>query len=195
MKNVFLMAIIVVCGMCLHGCGGQKAGEQTASEKQEALSVDYVLEHADSLVGQTIEIEGVCSHLCKHGGKKAFLLGKDEHAMFRAEAVGIDSFPTFAIQKVLRIKGKMIEDRIDEAAVQQMEADFKKVIEVHGENQEVGCDAEKVAQGQAEINSFAARMQDYRDKIAARQAKEGKAYLSFYHLDADSYEVQSDSVR
>ena len=76
-----------------------------------------------------------------------------------------------------------------EAAVKKMEADYAKLEEVHGENVEVGCESEKAAQGQSEINTFAARMKDYRNKIAERQAKEGKAYLSFYHIDAESYEI------
>ena len=66
----------------------------------------------------------------------------------------------------------LVEDRIDEAAVKKMEADYAKLEEVHGENVEVGCESEKAAQGQSEINTFAARMKDYRNKIAERQAKE-----------------------
>lgn len=197
MKKLFFMAMTVVLGMAAYSCSGQKTENQTETsvEQTRVLTVDNVLENADSLVGQEIEVEGVCSHLCKHGATKAFLLSNNSQNMLRAEATGpIDSFPKEAIHHVLKIKGTVVEDRVDEAAVQQMEESYRQATNVHGENVEVGCDAEKAAQGQSGIDSFAARMQDYRDKIAARQAKEGKAYLSFYHIDATGYEIVNDSI-
>ena len=33
------------------------------------------------------------------------------------------------------------------------------------------------------------RIADFRARIADRKAKEGKEYLSFYHVDGGSYEV------
>ena len=199
MKKILLMAALVF-GMGIYGCGGNKS-EQTAKADSaevatEVLSVDYVLSHADSLVGKTVEVEGVCSHLCKHGARKAFLTSDSSEVMLRAEATGdIDSFPKAAIHNVVRIKGVVVEDRVDEKAIQAMEKQYQKAMTAHGENAEVGCNAEKAAQGQKKIDTFAARMKDYRDKIAARQAKEGNAYLSFYHLDAQSYTIEADSVK
>lgn len=86
------------------------------------------------------------------------------------------------------MKGVLVEDRIDEAAVKKWRLimpNLRKCTEKCGSGLRVG----KAAQGQSEINTFAARMKDYRNKIAERQAKEGKAYLSFYHIDAESYEI------
>lgn len=48
----------------------------------------------------------------------------------------------------------------------------------------------KKAQGQQNVNTFADRMKDYRDRIADRKTKEGKDYLSFYHLETESYEIK-----
>ncbi|MFR0835465.1 MAG: hypothetical protein ACLSG8_04160 [Barnesiella sp.] len=59
----------------------------------------------------------------------------------------------------------------------------------HGDNKEVGCETEK-SPGPANVNTFADRMKDYRDRIADRKTKEGKDYLSFYHLETESYEIK-----
>lgn len=188
MKNTILASVAMFC-LLMTACGTNKE-TQTEVEEQGAVTVDYVLDNAESLVGDTIEIEGECSHLCKHGGRKAFIASAKDDRTLRAEAKGeFGAFPKETIHQVIRVKGVVVEDRIDETAIQTMEAQYGKLQETHGENVEVGCDAEKAAQGQAEINTFAARMKDYRTKIAERQAKEGKAYLSFYHVDASSYEI------
>ena len=197
MKNVFLAFVVAVLGMGFYGCNGQKTG--TPVEKQEVaevptMSVDEVLLHADSLVGKKIAVEGRCSHVCKFSGKKAFLMSESSESMLRAEAIGVDSFPRASTEHVLRIEGIVAEERIDEAAVKNMEENYGLATQSHGANAEVGCNAEKAAQNQLEINSFAARMQDYRDRIAERQAKEGKAYLSFYYLEAERYEILPDSI-
>ena len=61
--------------------------------------------------------------------------------------------------------------------------------EKHGEQGEGGCSTEKKARGET-ANTPEARIADFRAKIADRQAKEGKAYLSFYYMQASSYEIQ-----
>ena len=52
-----------------------------------------------------------------------------------------------------------------------------------------GCETERKAQGQGDIDSFQAQMADYRARIAARAEKEGKPYLSSYYIVATSYEI------
>lgn len=52
-----------------------------------------------------------------------------------------------------------------------------------------GCETERKAQGQGEIETFEAQMADYRTRIAARAEKEGKPYLSSYYIVASAYEI------
>ncbi len=61
--------------------------------------------------------------------------------------------------------------------------------EQHG-NGETGCSAEQQAHGETVANSEEKRIAAFRARIADRKAKEGKEYLSFYHIDGDSYEIQ-----
>ena len=51
------------------------------------------------------------------------------------------------------------------------------------------CDSEKKARGET-ANSPEARIADFRAKIADRKAETGKEYLSFYFMEANSYEVE-----
>ena len=82
------------------------------------------------------------------------------------------------------------EQRVDEAYLQQWEAQLKETSDQkHGEEGEGGCSTEKKARGET-ANTPQTRIADFRAKIADRQAKEGKVYLSFYYMQATGYEIQ-----
>ena len=90
-----------------------------------ALSVDNILAEGDSLVGKTVTVEGVCTHICKHGGKKLFMMGTDDTKMLRAEACELGSFPAEVVNSLVSVTGTLEEDRINEATIQRMEEQYK----------------------------------------------------------------------
>lgn len=194
--SILMIAFVAVFSSC-GSKGGSNAAENT---EPESLSVDQVLASPDEYVGDTITVEGVCSHLCAHGAMKAFIAGSSDTVMLRCEAnphIG-EPFPVRLVRRPVQIKGILAEQRLDSAAVDNMEVQYKEALakaEAEGKNaSEAGheggaCAAERTAQGQANITDFEARMEDYRQKIAARQQKEGKPYLSFYYLEATSYDL------
>ena len=83
------------------------------------------------------------------------------------------------------------EDRINEATIQRMEEQYKNQSgEKHGDG-EAGCESEKKAAGQADINTFEGRIQNFRERLA--KAKEaGKDYFVMsYHINTTSYEIKN----
>ncbi len=97
----------------------------TACQKAEVAptvySVDEVYVQGDSLVGDTIYVEGNCLHLCKHGGKKAFLQSSEEGEFIRANAVEFESFAGECINNKVRVYGvlRAIEIPVEPAAVEE----------------------------------------------------------------------------
>ena len=82
------------------------ACNKKAPEAQETVySIDEVYAQADELVGDTIVFEGVCSHLCKHGGRKAFLMGSDESRILRVEGASMGNFAPECINNLVRVRG------------------------------------------------------------------------------------------
>lgn len=199
-KQLFLVSMTMVFASLLWSCGGNSAGS-TFNADGDAVSVDRLLADAGSHVGDTVVIEGVCSHLCRHGGRKAFVVGSADSVMIRCEAFPLmgEPFPKSAIRQPIQVKGVVCEERIDEAAVSEMIRQHEELQKATAESAaatgedvreaESGCDTERAAKGQKGLNSFDERIADYRVRIAARQAKEGKPYLSFYYLQAISYET------
>ena len=95
------------------------------------------------------------------------------------------------MNSLVSVTGTLEEDRIDEATIQRMEEQYKNQSgEKHGDG-EAGCESEKKAAGQADINTFEGRIQNFRERLA--KAKEaGKDYFVMsYHINTTSYEIKN----
>lgn len=183
-----IMAASVIMTSCGNSGNKQSQSEQTEQAVSAALTIDDILAHADSLVNQKVTVEGICTHTCKHGATKIFLMGSDDTKTLRAEAGDLGSFDTKCVNSIVTVTGTLKEERIDEAYLQNWEEKLKaQTQESHGET-EAGCDSEKKARGET-ANTPEARIADFRTKIAERKASTGKDYLSFYYMEASSYEI------
>ena len=194
MTSISKWSLTLLLGMTLGlaSCGddSNKSKEQASAEEvtTAALEVDQVLADPDSLVGDTIEIEGICTHICKHGGGKIFLMGSDDTKTLRIEAgEPIGSFPQETVNSIVRVTGVLVEDRIDEDYLAQWEAQIAdQAKEAQGEG---GCAADMKANAEAETNTVRERIANFRTRIAERTEREGKAYVSLYHMEGLSYEI------
>ena len=106
-KILFIVAVALVA---LTAC-------QKGQVKETVYSVDEVFVQGDSLVGDTISVEGMCLHLCKHGGQ-----------FIRANAVAFESFAPECVNNKVRVRGML---RAVEVPVEVKEAE-----ESHEEGEE-----------------------------------------------------------
>lgn len=192
-KNILMLSAIIATALSITSCGNkaQKANEDTTTTEQTVagMEVDSLLANAETLAGQEITVQGVCTHTCKHGAKKIFLMGSDDTQTIRVEAGALGQFDTKCVNSIVSVTGKLIEQRIDENYLQNWEKQVKaQNAEKHG-NGEAGCDSEKKARGET-ASTPEERIADFRKKIADRKATSGKDYLSFYYVEATSYEIQ-----
>ena len=164
------------------GCGNRttKAESAVAAAEAavgEALQIDDLLAGADSLAGKEVWIEGVCTHACKHGARKIFLMGSDDTQTIRVESGKLGKFDPQCVGSIVRVKGILREQRVDEDYLRSWEEQVRT---------QAG-DSEKKARGETAA-TVEGRIADFRRKIAERNAAEGKPYLSFYFVEAQSYE-------
>lgn len=193
-RIVFLVAATWIAGCFLTGCLSKNNKQKTEVTQEQAeakpLEVDAVLAKAEELVGQTFTVEAVCTHICAHGGGKIFLMGSDDTQTIRVEAgEKIGHFKAECVNNLVRVKGKLMEQRIDEEYLANWEARAKaETEEKHGTNGQ-GCESEQKARGEQPAENLEERLANFRKRIAERQEKEGKNYLSFYYLTGESYEI------
>lgn len=197
MKKQILFSLALAGALTFASCGSgtPNSTASTASESQAAavktMDIDSLLATAETLVGQPIVVEGICTHICSKGGGKLFMMGSDDTKTIRVEAgEKIGRFPQDVVNNIVTIDGILREQRIDEAYLAQWEAQVKaQTEEKHGENG-AGCDSEQKARGEATGAVTAAdRIAAFRQRIAERKANQGKEYLSFYYIDGDAYTI------
>lgn len=192
--STLLLILCLLPGTLLLQQCKSKAPAQTEKQTSgniQTLSIDELLGKSGQLAGQIVETEGLCTHICSHGGGKIFLMGSDDTKTIRVEAgKEIGKFKPETVNNMVKVKGTLVEERIDEAYLTQWEEKIKaQTDEKHGTS-EAGCSSEQKARGETTANSTRERIDNFRKRIAERKEKEGKDYLSFYHIEAQSYTIQ-----
>lgn len=188
LKRTFSIAALLMVAIAVFTACGNKQ-QQNKAEAAQPLTVDSLMEQADRLVGQTVTLQGLCTHTCKHGAKKIFLRSNDDSHTLRIDAGELGAFDTACVNKQVLIVGTLSEERIDEAYLQRWEERLKENNAIQHGQGEAGCATEKNAR-QETADTADGRIADFRAKIAKRQMEEGKDYLSFYFVKASSYEIQ-----
>ena len=192
MKKYVVLVVALMAMVGFNSCGNKQQKQQDEASEQltGAIDVDSLLAAADSLSGQEVTVEGVCTHICKHGGRKIFLMGSDDTQTIRIEAGKVGKFDQKCVNSLVKVTGMLVEQRVDEAYLENWENQLKAATaEKHGDSDAAGCSTEKQARGET-ANSPEQRIADFRKKIAARKARDGKEYLSFYYVEANNYEIQ-----
>ncbi len=140
-KTLFLagMAAVVLLAAC---------SKQTAQD-EKIYSIDEVYSQAEALVGDTISLEGICAHLCKHGGRKAFLMGNESDTLYtendtiirprilRVEGAKMGNFDAACINNLVRVRGVV-------QAFEYVPEPVETPAEKHGEGNQ-GCATEQQA--------------------------------------------------
>ena len=185
----FFFVVSLIMGITM-SCGNQPKKESAETKAITVVEIDELLANFDASIEKTVQIEGVCTHICQHGGTKIFLMGNDETKSIKVEAgEKLGSFKSEAVNSIVRVTGVCKETRIDEAYLLEMEAEAH-----HGHDHAEGetCAAEQMANGNTPANGLIAQIANYRSRIAAREESEGKAYLSFYYIESDEYSIVVD---
>ncbi len=192
MKKLFALSFVAAMMIgCSSGSKPESNGNSnTAIEAPVEVTVANFEEKAPELVGKLIVIKGTADHICKHDGKKLFLIDTisegrvkittgEDMAAFNSELEGYDFVVT----------GLVDETIVDEAYLQEWEEEIKAGIE---ENKHLGggepMTAEEKAAGQHLDDPAYEQIKNYRDQMAEK----GVNKLSFYAITAVSYEVIKD---
>ena len=210
MKSTIFFSLLTA--VMLTACSGNQSNNQANATEAEAnvqtISVDSLLNNAESLIDQQVTIEGVCSHTCRHGATKIFVMGSNSDNLIRCEAALLKHFSKECVHSVVRVTGYVRETRLDEDYLQRWKQNYEQAMMeqqaeqaaesqygdsgVQEQKEEVsssaGCETESRARGE-KGNSIDEKIAAYREQIAARKEAEGKEYLSFYHIETTSYEI------
>ena len=103
--------------MYMAGCG---SGSNTKTAEAVPMTVDSLLAVAGDRIGDSVVVEGFCKTICKKCGRKLFLTGDDSTKTLRIESgESIGMFDAGAVHVIVRVEGRIMEQRIDEDYLQQ----------------------------------------------------------------------------
>lgn len=170
-----LLAFAVSCGNNPKAKREPAVAEQPTAVAQTAplCKLDELLPKAGSLVGQEVVVRGYVTHICKHSGRRCFIVGESQKSSMRVEAAGkIGGFSRELVGAELAVRGILRENRLSREYLAQMEQELheqKSLEEGSGES----CSAEL------------ANLAEMKKWMEAN----GQDHYSIYYLEGVDYEV------
>ncbi len=172
-KVFFTLATALMFALASCGGSGSESSDTTKNSADSTanavkISLNDFNSKASEYVDKTVEISGIVDHVCKHGGKRLFLVadGGDVHVD------GEERFDETLAGSEISVKAIVREERIDEAYLLKWEQD---AINQHSEGAPEDAE-EKMAKVRENIKY-------YRDSMATAKVD----HLSFYNLEYISH--------
>ena len=166
------------------------ANLQAQTVNSKVYSVEEISKSISGLVGQTVQVKGLVSHICANTGRKLFLTTSDGSKTIRFNAgKEIDVFDENLVDSMVVATGVVAEQRI---TIENLKSQEAKLIEAEKAKvtAEGHCTTEAKANGENVTATPLQRVQTQMETIK-KQVSEGKNnYLSFYSLDnCNKYKV------
>ena len=174
---LFFLFSIIILSSCNQNAKKAETDHSKDTVKMAVLTFD---QKADSFVNRTVVIEGTVLHLCKHGGKRMFLVdGTDSIRVEITTGPDIAKFEETLIGSRVRVKGILKEERIDTKYLNEWEAEVLKPEENHNVGVHTGAKGHEDQGKQDKLDQINALRQDLKNS--------GKDHLSNYSVEAINY--------
>ena len=180
-KKLFVLAALAIV---FAACNSTSTDQNQADTKEIAtITCEEFSANPDVYVSQEVSIEGTAVHICKHGGKKMFIVGEDPD-----ERIKITTGEEIAVFDVemegsnVAIIGVVDELRVDEAYLTNWEN------EVMADNPESEMKIHSGEEGHEDHEDNQLAELEQINDLRAELKESGKDHLSFYSIIATEYE-------
>lgn len=171
---------IITLAIIMSSCGNKKVTEVTP------LTVAQLTEQAENLIDSNVVVDGTVIHICKHGGKKMFIINDNPDVKFKIVASDVVTMFDASLEgSDVVVEGVLIEERIDEAYLAEWEAEvMTSQIDTMNtsEGQTGNCSHEKKTQDDGPLS----QINNLRNQIK----ENGKGYVPFFHVVANKVTVK-----
>ena len=193
-KNYFIgLAVLAFFGALLTGCGNGTPKQQDAqAAESEAMEVDDLLAGAESLAGRD---RGDRGRLCALSASMAGARSSSWAATIRRRSAsmrakkGTGKSPTETVNSLVRVTGTARRTAYRRSVPQSVGSRSQSGRRMRTRRRSRLRERSESPRRSACFEP-AERLDNFRKRIAEREQAEGKAYLSFYSVTADSYEIR-----
>jgi hypothetical protein len=179
---LFSLAIIV---FLITGCFNQADNDNgTDSEAPaEEVTLATLLSETGNFVDKPVKVSGTVDHVCKHGGKKMFIFGKNPDDRIKiTTGEKMSSFDPALEGSDVFVSGIVREMRVDEDYLMNWEMELTANKNEKKKHMEVGSGEGKHEPGESEENSAADEMNQI-SSMRKQLEDSGKDHLSFYSIE------------
>jgi len=178
-KRLFLVLIVILFAMVACNMGAKDDASKTKNDTTR-LAVLTFEKQAGSCIEKPVIIEGTVLHLCKHGGKRMFLVdGTDSISVLVTTGPRIVKFDDALVGSRVRVCGTLKEERIDAKYLNEWEAEVKKPEENHNVGVHTGTKGHEDQGVQDKLDQINSLREDLRNS--------GKDHLSNFSIEADHF--------
>lgn len=160
-----------------NGKGSQKTDAPSVQAKQEVKnqyeSVEALLQKADKIIDQEVQLTAIVSHTCSHAGKRCFLMDAEGKETIRIEAGGkINGFNQELMGKTIKVKGVVKQRKLTKEYIDQWEEAIQEnAVKEDGTTET--CNAEN--------NNI--------EKMRSWMKANGKEYYYIYFIEGQDYDI------
>jgi hypothetical protein len=178
-KRLFPLMLVIFFTIAACNQGTKETAETTKNDTIR-LAVLTFEKQADSCIDKPVIIEGTVLHLCKHGGKRMFLVdGTDSIRVEVTTGPNIVKFDEALVGSRVRVFGTLKEERIDSKYLNEWEAEVKKPEANHDVGVHTGAKGHEDQGAKEKLEQI--------DAMRADLKNSGKDHLSFYSIEATKF--------
>jgi hypothetical protein len=159
--------VIVLLIFSIFTIGAVQAQAKKKAVKLPGFTVENFEKKAGKYIGKPVFLSGTVDHVCKHSGKKLYIVGKNDEKV-EVLAGDIERFPKELEGEDIKVKAIVKEERIDEEYLSEWAKEIKS----------------EHKDGSATCATEMKKIEDTRDKMK----KNKKGYVPIYYLEGISYE-------
>jgi hypothetical protein len=176
LKKLFPLVIVVLFAIAACNQGTKETGDALKNDTT-LIKVLTFQQQADSCIEKPVIIEGTVLHICKHGGKRMFLVdGTDSLRVEITTGPDIAKFEEPLIGSRVRVYGTLKEERIDAKYLNEWEAEVKQP----GDAESVGIHTGAKGHETHDIQDKLDQINALREEIK----NSGKDHLSNFSIEA-----------
>lgn len=178
---------ILAVATIMFSCGNKTEKTEAVNENEVVtISVDQLMGDLKSHVDKEVVIGGLVNHVCKHGGKRMFIIGQDPDVAIKItpnDEIGV--FEQELVGSTVLVTGIVKELRINEEYVVSLESETVEVSKSEALHDHSGGTHDEEADDEADAEKKAQL-----DAMRVQIAESENGYYSQYWIEAVKFEVK-----
>lgn len=172
MRNILVIGIVFL--YLLTACNKEVKVNKPVENGIKTVTFDELFSNKFENPKGKVAVEGLCVHVCKHSGKKIFIIGTDPNSKLQIFAgEGLSGFPQDIEGSKVRVVGILEEEKLDMKYANQLEEELK------AEEKEQA----KTSKNTCVVEDEMKQIIDLKNKIA----QSPKGYFSLYSMTTTEY--------